>query len=111
MKKQIAYLIFSTVAFSSSAFAEIDEQILFKSGDEGYSNYRIPSIITAADGTLLAFCEARKDHRGDSGNIDLILKRSTDNGATWSSPQVVWDAGPDTAGNPCPVVDQRQAVS
>lgn len=107
MKKQIAYLIFSTVAFSSSAFAEIDEQIIFKSGEGGYSNYRIPAIITAANGTLLAFCEARKDHRGDSGNIDLILKRSTDNGATWSSPQVVWDAGPDTAGNPCPVVDQR----
>lgn len=107
MKKQIAYLILSTAIFYTPAFAEIDEQILFRSGEEGYSNYRIPAVITAANGTLLAFCEARKDHRGDSGNIDLILKHSTDNGASWSSPRVVWDAGPDTAGNPCPVVDQR----
>jgi sialidase-1 len=106
-KSKLVSLIILPTVLSASIHAEIDEQILFKSGDEGYSNYRIPAIITAADGTLLAFCEARKDHRGDSGNIDLILKRSEDNGATWSSPQVIWDAGPDTAGNPCPVVDQR----
>jgi len=87
--------------------AEIDETLLFQSGEEGYSNYRIPSLITTKQGSLLAFCEARKDHRGDSGNIDLVVKRSTDGGKTWSPLSVVWDAGDHTAGNPCPVVDQR----
>ncbi len=87
--------------------AEINETVIFRSGEEGYSNYRIPSLITTKNGSLLAFCEARKDHRGDSGNIDLVVKRSTDGGKTWSGPLIVWDAGDHTAGNPCPVVDQR----
>ena len=87
--------------------AEVDESVIFRSGEEGYSNYRIPSLINTKSGSLLAFCEARKDHRGDSGNIDLVVKRSTDGGKTWSRPLVVWDAGDHTAGNPCPVVDQR----
>ena len=87
--------------------AEISERVIFRSGEEGYSNYRIPSLITTKSGSLLAFCEARKDHRGDSGNIDLVVKRSTDGGKTWSPPLIVWDAGDHTAGNPCPVIDQR----
>ena len=97
---------FPFLAGSVSAYA-FDESMIFKSGEEGYSNYRIPAIITTKDGSLLAFCEARKDNRGDSGNIDLIAKRSTDNGKTWSAPIVAWDAGDETAGNPCPVVDQK----
>ena len=87
--------------------AEITESLIFRSGEEGYSNYRIPSLITTKSGSLLAFCEARKEHRGDSGNIDLVVKRSTDGGKTWSPPLTVWDAGDHTAGNPCPVIDQR----
>ncbi len=104
--------IFLTIAITAFVFTgcvknESQEAILFTSGEEGYSNYRIPSIITAQDGTLLAFCEARKINRSDSGDIDLVLKRSEDNGKTWSPLTVVWDAGDDTAGNPCPVVDER----
>ena len=87
--------------------AAITESLIFRSGEEGYSNYRIPSLITTKSGSLLAFCEARKDHRGDSGNIDLVVKRSTNGGKTWSPPLIVWDAGDHTAGNPCPVIDQR----
>ena len=73
---------FLLAALCSPLFAAA-EMTLFKSGEEGYSNYRIPSLITTKEGSLLAFCEARKDHRGDSGNIDLVAKRSTDNGKTW----------------------------
>lgn len=98
---------FFLILFFPFAVSATDEITLFKSGEEGYSNYRIPSLITTRDGSLLAFCEARKDHRGDSGNIDLVLKRSTDGGETWSAPIVVWDAGNETAGNPCPVIDQK----
>ena len=45
--------------------------------------------------------------RGDSGDIDLVVKRSEDGGASWSSPEVVWSDGANTCGNPCPVVDRR----
>lgn len=99
-------VFFMLVTLCSPVFAA-SETTLFKSGEEGYSNYRIPSLITTKVGSLLAFSEARKDHRGDSGNIDLVAKRSIDNGKTWSKLSVVWDAGDHTAGNPCPVVDQR----
>ncbi len=78
---------------------------VFVSGQEGYHTYRIPAIIRAADGTLLAFCEGRKNSRSDTGNIDLLLKRSTDEGRTWGATIVVWNDGDNTCGNPSPVLD------
>jgi sialidase-1 len=79
---------------------------VFVAGTDGYHTYRIPALIVSKKGTLLAFCEGRKDSRSDTGNIDLVLKRSLDNGRTWRPMQVVADFGPDTVGNPCPVVDR-----
>ncbi|NLE36843.1 MAG: PEP-CTERM sorting domain-containing protein [Pirellulaceae bacterium] len=85
---------------------EFFESTVFTSGQEGYAYYRIPSIVQAADGTLLAFAEGRKNDRDDSGDIDLVLRRSFDNGVSWDSMQVIWSNGQGVAGNPCPVVDQ-----
>lgn len=79
---------------------------LFESGKDGYHTYRIPALIRTKAGSLLAFCEGRKAGRGDAGDIDLVFKRSTDGGATWSEQEVLWDDGPNTCGNPCPVVDE-----
>ena len=59
-----------------------------------------------SESELLAFCEGRKKSAGDAGDIDLVLKRSMDGGKTWRPLQVVWDDGPNTCGNPCPVVDR-----
>ncbi|HJZ93409.1 MAG TPA: sialidase family protein [Gemmataceae bacterium] len=84
-----------------------DEQVLFKVGDGGYHTYRIPSLIVTNGGVLLAFCEGRKSGRGDTGDIDLVLKRSRDGGKTWDKTQVVWDDADNTCGNPCPVVDRN----
>ncbi|WP_432798485.1 sialidase family protein [Poriferisphaera sp. WC338] len=79
---------------------------VYTSGKDGYYMYRIPSIVTAPDGSLLAFAEGRKKSKSDSGDIDMLVKRSTDGGYTWSKQQIIWDDGPNTCGNPCPVVDQ-----
>jgi sialidase-1 len=81
------------------------KQNLFVSGEGGYHSYRIPALVLAANGDLLAFCEGRRDARGDAGKIDLLLRRSADDGATWSEPAVVWADGENTCGNPCPVID------
>lgn len=78
---------------------------VFRSGEAGYHTFRIPALILAPDKSLLAFCEARKENAGDFGNIKIVLRRSTDNGKTWSDIQVVADAGNLQAGNPAPVVD------
>ena len=89
--------------------AGLDQKPLWTAGQEGYHSYRIPSLLTTQAGTLLAFCEGRKNNRRDHGDIDLIVKRSTDGGETWSPHEIVYEEGDSaeiTIGNPCPVVDQ-----
>ena len=56
--------------------------------------YRIPAITTAKNGTVLAVTDSRHTGMGDigAGRIDLFLSHSTDNGATWSNPDVLRDA-------------------
>lgn len=80
---------------------------LFTAGQGGYHTYRIPSLIVTAKGTLLAFCEGRKKSTSDTGDIDLLLRRSFDRGESWQAVQVVWDDGANTCGNPCPVIDRK----
>jgi sialidase-1 len=83
---------------------------VYVAGENGYHAYRIPSLIATQKGTLLAFAEARRTGLADAGDIDLVLKRSRDGGASWSAMQIVGDNGPDTFGNPCAVVDTRTGV-
>jgi sialidase-1 len=83
------------------------ESVVFAAGEGGYHTYRIPALLPTPEGTLLAFCEARRLERGDSGDIDLVVKRSEDGGVTWSGPFVIWNDGANTCGNACPVVNRR----
>ena len=85
----------------------IDSIDLFESGTQGYHTFRIPSLIPTPTGTVLAFCEGRKNARGDTGDIDMLLRRSDDGGQTFAPFELVWDDGPNTCGNPCPVIDAR----
>ena len=86
----------------------LDQQVLFKAANEqGYSCFRIPAIVKSTRGTLLAFAEGRVLNCGDTGDIDLVLKRSTDGGRTWSPLQLVNEGGGDTHGNPVPIVDSE----
>ena len=97
-------------ALSRAASPAPSDVEVFRSGQEGYHTFRIPSAIVTARGTLLAFCEGRKGGRGDAGDIDLVLKRSTNGGNTWLPMQLVWGDGPNTCGNPCPVLDRTTGV-
>lgn len=64
------------------------EQRLFAPGDYGSKNYRIPAICTLNDGTLLVVNDRRKNNEGDlPQDIDIVYRRSTDNGRTWSEPE------------------------
>ena len=99
----------SGVAASAPARAEeqgLTESDIFVSGTEGYNTYRIPAIIATPKGALVAFCEGRKNSGSDTGEIDMLVKRSVDGGRTWSRQTVVWHDGANTCGNACPVVDQ-----
>ena len=80
---------------------------IFKSGSEGYNTFRIPSIITTDSGVVLAFAEGRKNSSSDSGDIDLVLKRSIDGGKTWGDLIIIRDDSTNVCGNPSPVIDRK----
>jgi sialidase-1 len=87
--------------------APLTQLEVFRAGEGGYHTYRIPALIATAKGTLLAFCEGRKNSAGDTGDIDVLLRRSFDRGRTWSAVQKIADMGEDTIGNPTPVVERK----
>ncbi|MBL8134066.1 MAG: exo-alpha-sialidase [Anaerolineae bacterium] len=79
---------------------------VFVNETEGYACYRIPSIVRALNGDLLAFAEARLESCSDStGTIHIVGKRSADDGASWSPLQVVAAVPGFVAMNAAPVVD------
>lgn len=93
------------LSFSDMKAEEV--RLIFKAGEDGYACFRIPVILSTKNGSLLAFAEGRKNNCGDAGDIDLVLKRSADNGKTWTPLQVVWSDGANTCGNPAPVLEER----
>jgi sialidase-1 len=60
---------------------------LFEAGQGGHKLYRIPGIVVTAKGSVLAYCEARRHTGLDWDDIEILLQRSTDGGATWSAPK------------------------
>ena len=106
----VARLLF--VGEASGAGPLFEQVDVFESGRNGYFAYRIPAIETAPDGSLLAFAEARKYHLNDPGfdkqDVDLVMKRSTDGGRSWSAMKVIEDPGERwSAANPCTLVDRE----
>lgn len=66
-----------------------EARIVFNSGknseknEAGVGHYRIPALLKTAKGTLIAGADQRFDHQWDWGNIDMVVRRSTDNGKNW----------------------------
>lgn len=89
-----------------NAAETVEQTPVFVAGQGDYHSYRIPALLKTPRGTLLAFCEGRVAGRGDAGDIDLVLKRSFDGGASWGETQILWNDGRNTCGNPCPVFDE-----
>lgn len=107
------WTVFFSWALVACAGAEplLSNTDVFVSGKDGYHSYRIPAVEAAPDGSLVAFAEARKYNAGDPGfgkqDIDLVFKRSTNHGITWSPMTVLEDPGELwSAANPATVVDQ-----
>ncbi|KMS69168.1 alpha-sialidase [Streptomyces viridochromogenes] len=94
-----------TTTGTASAEAGCTSSVPYVSGEGDYDTYRIPATITTPRGTVLAFAEGRHDGAGDTGDIDVVLRRSLDGGCTWGPVTVVAAGEGDTRGNPAPVVD------
>lgn len=86
---------------------DLEQQDLWKRGTHGYHTFRIPALAVAPGGTLLAFAEGRQHDGGDAGQIDIVLRRSLDNGRTWEPMRLITSRPGHTRGNPAPVVDHE----
>ncbi len=53
--------------------------------------YRIPAMVVANDNSIITACDMRYGSNGDLGNhkIDIAMRRSTDNGKTWSDQRII----------------------
>lgn len=86
---------------------------VFSAGTDGYFCFRIPALARAPNGTLLAFAEGRNTGPDchDEGSVDIVMKASRDNGASWGPLRrirhavVSWNPSKNlTVGNPAPLV-------
>lgn len=100
-----SYLLLLLAILPLLTSAQTDHVVVFRSGESGYHTFRIPAIIRADNGDLLAFCEGRKNGSGDFGNIDIVMRRSADGGKQWGELQVVAEFNDLQAGNPAPIID------
>ncbi len=80
-------------------------QKIYEAGKGEYYTFRIASLVATRQGTLLAFCAARKGSGGDWDPIDIVLRRSTDSGITWEPMQVLVHSEGIPCDNATPVVD------
>lgn len=97
---------------AGAADADHTVKLLFDGGGESFSgvtyhSFRIPSLVRTKANTLIAFAEGRTSSNRDYGNINLLFKRSTDNGKTWSGLDEVVGKTQATWGNPTAVVDRE----
>ena len=80
---------------------------VFVSKAEGYASIRIPAVLVTKAGSVLAFAEGRQ-RATDQAENDIVTKRSTDGGRTWSALQVIHDDGANSLNNPT-VVQERDS--
>lgn len=114
MRKGLRFLLlFLMCSFVANVWAAAEEpvrKVLFQMNDHGSKYWRIPALVTANDGSLVAVVDKRGNALGDLPNkISIMAVRSTDNGVTWSNPVEVAAANDygATYGDPAVVLDEK----
>lgn len=72
----------NTAPFTNPFSQEVQFNVNGKT--ESSHSYRIPSMVTLADGTIVAAADIRWNTTYDGGGLDTLVARSTDGGANWS---------------------------
>ena len=96
--KNYFLLLFLLISFGVNAQKEdykksLNFKNLFGEGmKQGVSCYRIPALVTATNGNLIAAIDERVPSCGDlkwSKDINIAIRRSEDNGMTWSAIEII----------------------
>ncbi len=96
-----ALLCCTAICLSASAIdPQLTQATVFSAGDNSVALYRIPGLVVTTKGTVLAYCEARRDSKADWGEIEVHLKRSFDGGRTWQAAQKIAHLAERIEGNP-----------
>jgi len=108
MKKTFLLLFVFFIIHQVKGFNEDTEDlkrtIVFESGLDGEKyGYRIPSLITTQTGTIMAFAE-RRIGLHDHAQNDIVMRRSEDDGETWSPIQIIADFGQSSLNDPLATV-------
>ncbi len=83
--------------WGAAADESIYRNVLFNMNDYDSKYWRIPALVTAQDGSLVALVDKRGNSLGDLPNtISIMSRRSEDNGRTWSEPVVVAEGNAST---------------
>lgn len=104
MKRFLCWLIVAVLGSTANAAPEFSA--VFTAGEGGYRSIRIPSVVVTTQGTVLAFAEGRAVP-SDQAENDLVMKRSTDGGRSWSALRVIQDDGRHSLNNPTAVVERQ----
>jgi len=80
---------------------------LMQQGENGVNTYRIPALVQAKNGTLIAVADARHDSSRDlPAKISLVMRRSFDNGAHWEPLRTIVAADQGGVGDPSLLLDR-----
>ncbi len=86
----IIALLTLTACNTTQDFKNSERVSLYNMGEDGSKYYRIPALVKAKDGSLVAIADKRGNALGDLPNIiTIVSKRSTDGGKTWSDMSIV----------------------
>ena len=86
----VALPVFCTATARADEEPLLEKVDVFTARDGDYYHYRVPGIVVSPRGTVLAYCEARRQD-GDWADIDIVLRRSEDGGRTWNKRQTLAD--------------------
>ena len=93
-------ILFLAACLALRAAPLLEKTDVFPAGMNGIARYRIPGTVVTPKGTVLAYCEARKNSSSDWGEIEIHLRRSLDGGRTWQPPQHIAHRDARFEGNP-----------
>lgn len=101
MRVLVLSLLFGVLAaFANAADPALEVSDVFPPGMNGVTRYRIPGVVVSSKGTVLAYCEARRNDSSDWGEIEIHMRRSTDGGKTWLPSQHIAHHAERIEGNP-----------
>jgi Neuraminidase (sialidase) len=106
-----ALLLVAALFLNVPAVQTYTEQVLFTPGDYGSNCFRIPALATTKSGCIISVCDARYTGCGDlPGTIDVVQRRSIDNGTTWDSMKIIGHYASVGAGDPALVHDRTNGT-